>query len=129
MKKKTKCIFNNSEIDINSETELTDLIKSGEKNEFNEICVFEKEKTALTILTNKLENKAFLMFQDLEKDISYTSFDQGKSSDQYIYFLLSNGQMDEYPTNWLIDIKLVKKTILEYYKTRKMWNGINWTEN
>ncbi|WP_100616449.1 hypothetical protein [Confluentibacter citreus] len=125
----TKCIFNNLEIDINSELELTDLIKSGAKNDFNEICIYEKEKTALTILTNKIKNKAFLMFQDLENEKCYTPLILENSSDLFVDFLLSNGQMDEYPSNWLVDIQLAEKAILEYYDNGQMWNGINWAEN
>jgi hypothetical protein len=76
-----------------------------------------------------MENKAFLMFQDLENDICYTPLNAEKSSDLYVDFLLSNGQMDEYPRNWLVDIKLVEKAISEYYKNGQMWDGINWVEN
>ena len=124
----TNCIFNNKEIEINSESELSSLMKSGMENEFSEICFYEKDKTSLTVLTNKIEKKAFLMFQDLEEEISYVPIISKNPSELYVDFLLSNGQMDEYPKNWLVDFELAKKSIIEYFINRQMWNGINWNE-
>ncbi|WP_299434706.1 hypothetical protein [uncultured Maribacter sp.] len=98
------------------------------KNEFSEICLYKNDKSSLTVLTNKIEKKVFLMFQDLEKDISYVPKISENSSELYVDFLLSNGQKDEYPANWLVDFELAKKSILEYYKNGQMWNGINWNE-
>ena len=46
----------------------------------------------------------------------------------YENFILSNGQMDEYPTENLVDKSDANEAIREYFKSGKMLESLNWIE-
>lgn len=123
------CTFYKFNIDNNSITELNEIIKSIGHSDFTEIYILELDKSSLTILTNKNDNKAFVMFQDMISEKFYTPTNLAETSEDSTYFTLSNGQLDSYPNKKLVDIETARKIILSFNEKRAMWNGVVWKED
>jgi len=122
-----KFSINNTDFELKTEQSLNEKLTILKKNKFNEIWISGFAKSSLTVLTNS--KKAFLMYLRNEDDAGFNSVSSENETDESMDFLLSNGQMDEYPLHFLVDIDLAEKAILKYYESGEMWNGIAWIEN
>ncbi len=122
-----KLLVNNSTIQVKSEMELIREFEKLRNDRFCEIWISGFGDASLTILMN--QDKAFMMYLRNEDDSGFNSLDSEIETDEMMKFLLSNGQMDEYPLNFLVDKELAGKALLEYYKSGEMWNGIKWLES
>ncbi len=124
-----KISINDKEFEVKSESELIEYFDDSLKFKFVEIWISGHGEATLATLINSEKKKAFLMFQDLENEEYFNSVELKGNNNLTMDFLLCNGQMDEYPVNWVVDIEKAKESVLEYYASGKMWNGIEWMES
>jgi len=122
-----KFLVNNSVILVKSEMDLIGELEKLRNDQFCEIWISGFGDSSLTVLMN--QDKAFVMYLRNEDDGGFNSLNSEIETDEMMDFLLSNGQMDEYPLNFLVDKEFAEKALLEYYKSGEMWNGIKWLEN
>lgn len=122
-----KFSINNADINIETERYLNKKLNTIRTNKYNELCISGFGTSSLTVLINS--KKAFLMYLRNEDDAGFNSMSSINDTEKTIDFLLSNGQMDQYPLHFLVNIDLAEKAILKYYKTGEMWQGIDWIEN
>ncbi len=91
-------------VDINDKVEyfesienFKNMLKEIEHREFNEIWISGHGQSNFSLLTNK--NSAFVMYLREEGDSGFSSRSSQQDSIEYEEFMLSNGQLDEYPKN------------------------------
>jgi hypothetical protein len=113
---------------IPTEEALLTSLEALTQNPYNEIWLTGHGTTSLTILTNG--QSAFLMFLRHEGDSGFSSRNPtSPSSDTTISFKLANGQVDQYPADWVVPLTSAWQAAIDYFKTGKMSKEIIWEED
>ena len=119
-------IIDCSIVKLNSEELLHQILNATDLTELHEILISGHGDTSLTVMTNPYG--AFMMFLRENGDSGFTSRNQTKEEGEFVDFKLSNGQVDQYPLNWVIKHEEAKQAIISYYRTGNMLETINWFE-
>jgi hypothetical protein len=120
-----KLIINDKDKDLKTLTEVDNAILSIANLKSAEIWLEGYNEKKLCILLN--ETRAFFMYLD-EEESSYMVYDESESEDDYEDFLLSNGQLDEYPKAMTVDRNNINDAIKHYYNTGQRFKDMNWIE-
>jgi hypothetical protein len=95
--------------------------------EFDEVWLEHESGRAICMLRNR--DRAMLMFlRDREGDPGMTSRDLGATSDAPIRFRLTNGQIDEFPSDWTIPADYSVEALAQFYATATVPVNITWRE-
>lgn len=91
-----------------------------------ELWINLEDGPSLTMLRNK--GRAWLMYLRCSEDSGFHS--QGPSQDGFTSFKLTNGQDDEYPNSWCIDLATCLEAIAAFVRhDGKMFDGVTWVED
>lgn len=123
----TNVEFGNSINNLNSLKELHSVLSKIEKLKSLEIW-FKKEGTS-SICVLKEETAAFIVYIDDEKDKTFSSRNLKGEKNKFIDFKLNNGQIDEYPENWVVSFEKAKLVIIDYFEGNDILNTISWNED
>jgi len=118
-------IIDNSIINLQSEELLQKILSTTDLADLHEILISGHADSSMTVLTS--ENGALLMFLREKGNSGFTSRSRTNEKKDLVDFKLSNGQLDEYPTNWLVGHEEARRAIVEY-KTGQRLDTINWME-
>ncbi len=118
-----KFIVNNKS--LIAQKEIDDILLDINGLKFAEIWIEGHEKGKLCVLMNN--TRVFFMYLKSDES-SYLIFDENESEDYNEDFLLSNGQIDEYPKNMTVDREVANDIIRCYYLSGKRYDNINWVE-
>ncbi|ARU57248.1 hypothetical protein OLMES_3207 [Oleiphilus messinensis] len=107
-----KVHFNNKEISIGSEQELSEYIELIDTTEKVETWFNADSGQSICLL--KSGENTLLMYLRFPEDVGFVS---GKTNDAkvLIEFTIGNGQVDEYPQSWCIDNEAAYKALAYFY--------------
>lgn len=100
-----------------------------EKDNFKEISIELADEQSLYVLING--DMGWLMYLKYEGDAGFSSRNprfEGNEDDE-MEFLLSNGQMDHYPSSWVLPIDVVNKAIAYFEEKAEKPPFITWYED
>ncbi|MEW6130421.1 MAG: hypothetical protein AB1757_25530 [Acidobacteriota bacterium] len=95
--------------------------------EFCEIWITAPEGMSLCCLKNK--HKCFLMYLRFEGDSGFTIRNQRTSESELMKFVLSNGQVDFYPSSWTTSYETGKNALEYFYSTKAMDTRLRWNKD
>ena len=108
----TKISFNGEDEDISSIEELDAALDRFDAQEKFELWASEDEGPSLCVLRNGVH--AFLMYLRSPEDSGFVS--SGKTAaNGTVEYLLSNGQLDEYPASWCIPVEQCYKALAYFF--------------
>lgn len=120
-------ILNNQPIQATSIEELGLALNSIDRTQVFELWVSIENGPSLCMLRN-CEN-AWLMYLRFRGDSGFTSIGN-PSEEGTAHYTLSNGQVDEYPLAWCIDVEQCYKTVAYFYVNNGGKPGwVQWQES
>ena len=119
--------INGEIIEILNFQDFTEYFNTVENEKYLEIDLFEENNMGIFVLLN--EEYALVLFFRYEGDSGLSAINNKyANSDKLESFKLSNGQMDEYPLNYLIDRKEIFSIIECFINEKKMSDSVEWHE-
>lgn len=116
-------INGNSKI-INSIEEYKSFYAQYENEKYLEINISTENNKSIIALLN--ENYLIAVFLRFDGDSGFYTINEENNSEELISFKLSNGQIDEYPLNYLIDRKKIDDIINYFIIKEDMTDTIKW---
>jgi hypothetical protein len=120
-----KITINDEEIAITDSVEIENYLSKLENMNSAEVRIGFDERE-LCILINK--ERAFFMFLEDKDGTNYVSYDKNEAEHPAEDFLLSNGQLDEYPKNMTKPKKIIFEVAKQFWQNGERHNKINWIE-
>jgi len=123
-----KITINNHEHWANSDKEIEHLLRDHEASEYREIWIENDKANMCALAAGKI---AWLMFLRFNGDAGFSSRNPNYTGakDEMLEFMLSNGQMDEYPLSWTLPEETWVKAILHFAKTGQPIKTIQWHDD
>ena len=96
------------------------------KDQFKEIWVNSEDEQSMCALING--EYGWLMYLKEEGDTGLTSRNPNYNGcdNKTMKFMLSNGQIDEYPMAWVLSVELVNDALTYFEKTHQLPDFIIW---
>lgn len=105
-----------------------ELIKELRKpDQFKEIWLKKDTGERICALING--GFGWLMYLNHANAIGFSSRNPEIDSQDLITFQLNNGQMEEYPKNWVYPIDVVRDALLYFITNGKMSDAISWHDD
>jgi immunity protein Imm1 of predicted polymorphic toxin system len=110
-------------------TQLRVALRRSKKGQFKEVWLKSDSGASMCMLRNG--DRAWLMFlRDSDGDPGLSSRNPGLAKDKSsTRFLLSNGQMDEYPTSWTLPIDVACRAMEAFFSTGSYPDDVTWHDD
>ncbi len=121
---------NDQEYPIAGLDRLRERFDSIREREFAEVWLNKADGKALALLKN--QDRAWLLFlrhQEGDSGFSSRNPDYTGPEDATLEFLLSNGQMDEYPAAWCLPLEETLRALEHFYLHGEKAPWIHWHED
>ncbi len=121
-----KLIINERECEIETSEELANELARFDGRQYQEIILNAEGRPNISVLLNK--NRGWLMYLRDVGDPGFSSRNPEYTgpSDATIRYRLKNGQIDEYPESWALDIDLIKKALFFFLETLGAAKFVTW---
>jgi hypothetical protein len=106
--------------------ELIEIFKKYDHLEYLEYDLSGQGETSVFVLMNR--KSALAVFFRYNGDSGFTTINRNGSAEIYQIFKLSNGQMDEYAENMLVDRDLGYDILKHYFTTGTLCEFVEWKE-
>ena len=122
-----KVTLNNEKLNLSAIEEFGRLLDRIEELERFELWLSTENGQVISMLKNK--KNAWLMYLRFEGDSGFHSFNEAINNNSVVEFQLANGQLDEYPKQWCIEIESCYKALTYFWvNSGEKADWIQWKE-
>jgi hypothetical protein len=121
--------INSQKKEVLNAEEFLDLLRSTNHMPFRELSLSHKgDKASMTVLMNGLEG--FLLYMASDDDAGFTSRNPIKNSPTNSkQFRLTNGQMDQYPDDWVVAQHAIEEACVFFCNSKAMLPTMMWHDD